>query len=100
MQFRKTYKGKSYGRGYDQGITYLYYEYRGHEYMVEDRHWMAVASDMTLALQHQREQAKIDRLIDMQLNPEEHCPYDDSAERALDKLFAYFDGDDHAMDLM
>jgi len=95
---KATYKGKSYGRGYSQGITYLYYDYRDHEYMVEDRHWMAQASDMTLALQHQREQAKIDRLIDMQSNHKEPCPYDDSAERAIEQLSAYFNGNESAMD--
>ena len=95
---KATYKGKSYGRGYSQGITYLYYEYRGHEYMVEDRHWSPTASDMTLALQHRRAQDEIDRLIDMQSKHKEPCPYDDSAKRALDQLFAYFDGDESAMD--
>ena len=93
-----TYKGKSYGRGYDKGITYLYYEYRGHEYVVEDRHWMPTASDMTLAMQHHREQAKIDKLIEEEGKPQKPLRYEDTADCAMDKLRAYIDGDTHAFD--
>ena len=95
---KATYKGKSYGRGYDKGTTYLFYEYRGHEYMIEDKHWVPAASDMTLALQHRRAQAEIDELLERKSKPEEPCRYEDTADYALDKLNAYIEGDEHAFD--
>ena len=93
---KATYKGKSYGRGYDRGTTYLFYEYRGHEYMVEDRHWMPAASDMTLALQHRRAQAEINDLIAKESNPkpDKPCRYEDTADYAIDKFLAYVNGDE------
>ena len=93
-----TYKGKSYGRGCDRGTTYLFYEYREHEYTVEDRHWIPAASDMTLAMQHRREQAKIDRLIEEMDKPQKPYRYEDTADCALQKYFDYVEGDEHAFD--
>lgn len=90
---KATYKGKSYGRGYDRGTTYLFYEYRGHEYMVEDRHWMPAASDMTLAEQHHREQGRIDRLIEGQSKPQKPCRYEDTAGYAFDQLMRFMNGE-------
>ena len=95
---KATYKGKGYGRGYDKGTTYLYYEYRGHEYMVEDRHWNPAASDMTLALQHRRAQDEIDDIIERKSKPEEPCRYEDTAAYAFDKFCAYIEGDEHALE--
>ena len=41
---KATYKGKSYGHRYDKGATYLYYEYRWHEYIVEDSQHIATVT--------------------------------------------------------
>lgn len=97
---KATYKGKSYGRGYDRGTTYLFYEYRGHEYMVEDRHWMPAASDMTLAEQHRREQARIDELIEQENKPVTHetVRYEDTAEYAIDQFMRFMNGEPSAFD--
>lgn len=95
---KATYKGKFYGRGYDKGATYLLYEYRGHEYVVEDRHWMPAACDMTLAEQHRREQAHIDKLIEERDKPQKPFRYEDTAEAAFDEFMAFLDGDERAFD--
>lgn len=95
---KATYKGKSYGRGYDRGTTYLFYEYRGHEYMVEDRHWMPAASDMTLAEQHRREQARIDRLIEEHDKAQNPCRYEDTADYAFDQFMRFMNGESSDFD--
>lgn len=95
---KATYEGKSYGHGYDKGTTYLFYRYRGHEYMVEDRHWMPAASGMTLAEQHRREQTRIDRLIEEHDKPQKPCHYEDTADCAIDQLMRYWNGESSDFD--
>lgn len=55
-----VYKGKIKNA---DGTTDLFYEYRGHEYMVTDYGWSAMTND-TLGKQHKREQDRIDTLFE------------------------------------
>ena len=66
--------------------VYLFYEYRGYEYMITDRR---NGYSQTMAEQHREEQEEIDRIIEEKEKPIE--PYDDSTEKALEWFFNYFE---------
>ena len=57
--FTAIYKGKLKGKnGY---AVHLFYEYRGHEYMITDEH---NGYSETMKTKHRMEQERIDKLID------------------------------------
>ena len=55
---KATFKRKVYGRGYDSGMVYLFYEYRGREYMVYINNGRGGGDP--LSVQHDHEQSRID----------------------------------------
>lgn len=59
---KATFKHKMYGRGYDSGMVYLFYEYRGHEYMVYINNGRGGGDP--LSVQHNHEQSRIDYEIE------------------------------------
>lgn len=77
---------KYYGRGYDRDFVYLVYEYRGHEYTVYEN---LAKGNEPLAWQHRNEQARIDRLIELESLPKKPYRYEDSAQYAFN-LFMDF----------
>lgn len=89
---------------YDKRYSDLFYEYRGHEYIVTVANSWACSSDylpggyMSLYNQHKRAQELIDAQIEREARGEEYKPaeYTGEAEKALDMFFAYIDGDTEA----
>lgn len=73
---RARYIGKLYHR-HDRAVD-LFYEYRGHEYMITDAH---NGYSETIKEQHAREQARIDRAIEETNAPRESGAFD------LDKIW-------------
>ena len=59
---KATFKYKLYGRGYDSGMIYLFYEYRGREYEVYINNGRGGGD--SLSVQHKREQSRIDYEIE------------------------------------
>lgn len=86
---------KYYGRGYDRDFVYLDYEYRGREYTVYENR---AKGNEPLSWQHRSEQARIDRLIELENKPKKPYRYEDSAQYGLDCFFAYINGDETAFD--
>lgn len=81
---KAKYIGKQRDRnGYS---THLFYEYRGHEYMITDHN---NGYSETLATQHKYEQARIDRLIEAENSPQKESRYEDTAEYGLNLFFKY-----------
>ena len=66
--------------------VHLFYKYRGHEYMITDEH---NGYSETLATKHEREQAKIDKLIEDQNGPDKPFRYEDTAEYGFDLFWDY-----------
>ena len=75
---KATYKGKVRDRnGY---AVHLFYEYRGHEYMVTDEH---NGYSEPMYVKHRNEQERIDKLIAEEQKPKEPPKYEDTAEYAF-----------------
>lgn len=78
---KATYKGKCRDKsGY---AVHLFYEYRGHEYMITDEH---NGYSESMCVKHKLEQERIDKLIEIEKNQNNILPgtWDDSV---LDILF-------------
>lgn len=76
---KPKYKGKVRDRnGY---AVHLFYEYRGHEYMITDGH---NGYSETLAEQHKQEQERIDREIEETNKPKEPIHYKETADYGFD----------------
>lgn len=88
---KAIYKGKVKDRnGY---ATHLFYEYRGHEYMITDEN---NGYSEPLWVKHKSEQARIDQIIDSQFNPSIHT---EPAEIGINKFFEYCEtGDESVFD--
>lgn len=87
---------KYYGKGYDRDFVFLDYEYRGHEYTVEENR---AKGNIPLSWQHRSEQARIDRLIEYEENkPKKQYRYEDSAEYGFDLFMRYVGGDETVFD--
>ena len=81
---KAKYIGKCLDRnGYS---TYLFYEYRGHKYMITDHN---NGYSETLATQHKYEQARIDRLIEAENTPQKESRYEDTAEYGFNLFWEY-----------
>lgn len=72
---------------YDPYHTTLFYEYRGYEYQVENSGVKQPLGE-SLKEQHQREQRRIDDMID---NPAPILPPSNNAERAIEEFLNYAD---------
>lgn len=77
--YKATFKCRVTDR-YDKRYSDLFYEYRGHEYIVQVANsWTACSSDylpggsMSLYNQHKREQKLIDDMVDNPVSPEEEA---------------------------
>lgn len=66
--------------------VYLFYEYRGYEYIVTDGR---NGYSETMAEQHRKEQKEIDERIEEKKKPIE--PYDNSTEKALEWFLNYLE---------
>ena len=88
MAEKAKYIGKCYDKypGYN-GIraVHLFYEYRGHEYIITDPRNGCMFNARE---EHEREQTKIDRIIAKE-NDGSGWKYEGSAEQALDKIIKY-----------
>lgn len=75
---KAKYKGKVRDRnGY---AVHLFYEYRGHEYMITDPH---NGCSETMAEQHRCEQERIDKLIELE-NASKDFRYEMTAQCGFD----------------
>lgn len=92
---KAKFKYKYYGKGFDRDFVYLVYEYRGYKYTVYENR---AKGNEPLAWQHKREQAEIDRLIDLKNKPEKPYKYEDSAQYGWDCFWKFIDGDETAFD--
>ncbi len=82
---KATFKYKMYGRGYDSSMVYLFYEYRGREYVIYANN--ARGGGDSLSVQHNREQSRIDYEIAHENEPiKEPC---DDTEKAIDDFLTY-----------
>ena len=78
---KAKYKGKVRDKnGY---AVHLFYEYRGHEYMITDEH---NGYSESIATKHKNEQQRIDDLIERESQPKKEVRYEDTAEYGF-KLF-------------
>lgn len=71
--------------------TCLFYEYKGHEYMVvkHNNGYM----DKTLRQQHEEAQKEIDELIEHENDPIPEWKYEGSAEEGFDLFWELVEGD-------
>lgn len=82
---KAKYKGKVRDRnGY---AVHLFYEYRGHEYIVTDEH---NGYSETMAEKHRQAQERIDKLIELfQNEPKEIFDYKETAQYGFDLFWQY-----------
>ena len=81
---KAIYKGKCCDpNGY---AVHLFYEYRGHEYMVTDEH---NGYSESMAEKHAIEQERIDRIINME---NESKTYSGTVEKEINELFELWEG--------
>ena len=81
---KATYKGKVKDR-YSRAV-HLFYEYRGHEYMITDEH---NGYSETIAEKHRKEQERIDREIEEASKPQKETRYEDTAEYGFNLFWEY-----------
>ena len=76
-------KAKYIGRVRDRNgyAVHLFYEYRGHEYMITDEH---NGYSEPMAAKHYYEQQRIDKLIENESKPKKEIRYEDTAEHGFD----------------
>ena len=79
---KATYLGKTKDKYGDE--VHLFYSYKGKEYMITDPH---NGQSESLAQQHRREQARIDRELS---ETENHKPYVNDVDKAIDMLLEYW----------
>ena len=81
-------KAKYIGKSYDKysPAVHLFYEYRGHEYMITDEH---NGCSETMCQKHKHEQDRIDALILEENKPERETTYEDTAEYGFDLFWQY-----------
>lgn len=84
---RATYIGKT--KAFENGwwLTHLFYEYKGHEYMVCDYGWQGYSEP--LWVQHKNEQARIDKIIAQETKPQKEFKYEDTAEAGFELFWKY-----------
>ena len=81
---KAIFKGKVKDRnGY---AVHLFYEYRGHEYMVTDEN---NGYSEPMWVKHKNEQERIDREIEESQKPIKQCQYDGSGQEGFDIFWEY-----------
>ena len=81
---KAKYTGKVRDRnGY---AVHLFYEYRGHEYMITDEH---NGYSQTMAEKHKDAQDRIDKEIEEANKPQQPLKYEDTADYAFDLFMDY-----------
>lgn len=83
-KMKAKFVAKYYGRGYEKDYVFLEYEYRGHTYTVYENR---ARGNEPLSWQHKNEQARIDKLIEIQNMPKN--PNAEPAQVGLDMFFDY-----------
>lgn len=84
MADKAVYKGKVRDRnGY---AVHLFYEYRGHEYMVTDEH---NGYSEPMSVKHKNEQDRIDREIAEAAKPKKPVKYEETAQYGFDLFWEY-----------
>lgn len=84
MADKAVYKGKVRDRnGY---AVHLFYEYRGHEYMVTDEH---NGYSEPMSVKHKNEQERIDREIAEAARPQKPVKYEETAQYGFDLFWEY-----------
>ena len=94
-----NYKAKYIGCSRDRGKdawqrTYLHYEYRGHTYIVTRYNNGYSGTDTSLRRQHEKEQRRIDELIEHENDPHPVPKYEGSAQEGFDLFWNYVEGND------
>lgn len=84
MEKKAKYIRKCYDRFSD--AVYLFYEYRGHEYMICDEH---NGYSEPMWVKHKNEQERIDREIEDASRPKISVKYEDTAECGFDLFFDF-----------
>lgn len=74
--------------------TELHYEYRGHKYIITKHNNGYM--DISLKQQHEKEQRRIDELIEHENDPIQKQVYKGSAKEAFDIFWNYIEGDENA----
>ena len=83
---KAIFKGKVRDRnGY---AVHLFYEYRGHEYMVTDEH---NGYSEPMWVKHKNEQERIDREIEESKKPIAEWKYEGSAQEGFDLFWNYIE---------
>lgn len=77
---------KYYGTGYDRDFVYLEYEYRGYRYTIYENHGKG---NEPLSWQHRAEQARIDKIIEME-NDMNNETRSENIDEVLNNLFTYW----------
>lgn len=86
---KAIYKGKVHDRF--TPAVHLFYEYRGHEYMVTDEH---NGYSEPMWVKHKNEQERIDREIEDAKKPIPEWKYEGSAQEGFDLFWSYVEGED------
>lgn len=81
---KATYKGKVHDKYSD--AVHLFFEYRGHEYMVTDTH---NGHSEPMHKKHQYEQSRIDHLIGSEHCEAKEWQYEGSADEAVALFMEY-----------
>lgn len=87
-KFISAYRDDRYGKGWQH--TELEYEYRGYRYIVtkDNNGYMGDP----LWVQHQREQDRIDHMIEHEDDPVQEWKYEGSAQEGFDLFWSYIEG--------
>ena len=84
MKEKARFTGKVYDRnGY---AVHLFYEYRGHEYMITDER---SGYSEPLYVKHKNEQDRIDKEIEDEQRPKKEYRYEDTAEYGFNLFWNY-----------
>lgn len=84
----KTQKAKFIGKVKDKNgyAVHMFYEYRGHEYMITDEH---NGYSEPMFVKHKNEQERIDKIIEEEQKPKKPYKYEDSGEYGFNLFWEY-----------
>lgn len=68
--------------------VHLFYEYRGHEYIITDEH---NGYSEPMWVKHRNEQNQIDRMLEEEQKPKKEYKYEDSGEYGFELAWKYFE---------
>ena len=85
---KAIYKGKTRDKnGY---AVHLFYEYRGHEYMITDEN---NGYSEPIWVKHKNEQERIDKIIELENAPKKPYNAEKDAERGFELFWEYVNGE-------